>query len=290
MADFVRALGEAGEGIKRICEGIALIINQIGEAVVKYVTAMGEAISKVVTAIADGIKTILEPIFTFIDNIVEKITYLATVIAHEIGETIRTVIQTVGDVIIGIIHELLNAIPNLLNAILNFIGNLGPAIERSADSIMRTVTKVINFMVSGVEYLVNLAVNGVNSVINAINGLSQYIGITIPRVGKVTIERFVPQYEQGTNYVPSDGLAYLHQGEAVVPKKYNQPYQQGMSNEERVYMQQMISTMRSLDAQMKQGIPVNGQFVQRGSDLVAVVNKTKSQTGADLLSNVSYAR
>lgn len=95
----------------------------------------------------------------------------------------------------------------------------------------------------------------------------------------------------GTNYVPNDGLAYLHQGEAVIPKKYNNPYQPGtLSTEERAYMQQMISTMKSLDGTMKQGINVNGQFVQRGSDLVAVVNKTKSQTGADLLSNVAYAR
>lgn len=85
-------------------------------------------------------------------------------------------------------------------------------------------------------------------------------------------------------------MAYLHQGEAVIPAKYNQPYQPGMSNEERLYMQQMMATMRSLDGTMKQGINVNGQFVQRGSDLVAVVNKTKSQTGSDLLSNVSYAR
>ena len=95
----------------------------------------------------------------------------------------------------------------------------------------------------------------------------------------------------GTNYVPNDGLVYLHQGEAVIPKKYNRPYEpQGMSPEERAYMEQMMGTMRSLDSTMKQGITVNGQFVQRGSDLVAVVNKTKSQTGADLLSNVSYAR
>ena len=48
--------------------------------------------------------------------------------------------------------------------------------------------------------------------------------------------------------------------------------------------------MQSLDNAIKQGITVNGQFVQRGSDLVAVVNKTKSQTGANLLSNVAYAR
>ena len=97
-------------------------------------------------------------------------------------------------------------------------------------------------------------------------------------------------YAVGTNYVPNDGLAYLHEGEAVIPKKYNQPLETGLSAEEQLYMRQMISTMKSLDNTMKQGIPVSGQFVQRGSDLVAVVNKTKAQTGADLLSNVSYAR
>ena len=104
-------------------------------------------------------------------------------------------------------------------------------------------------------------------------------------------KRIVSSMAVGTNYVPNDGLAYLHQGEAVIPKKYNQPYQPAsMSPQEQAYMQQMMNTMRSLDNTMKQGITVNGQFVQRGSDLVAVVNKTKSQTGADLLSNVSYAR
>ena len=95
-------------------------------------------------------------------------------------------------------------------------------------------------------------------------------------------------FATGTNYVPSDGLAYLHQGEAVIPKKYNQPYQPNSTDQ--AYIGQMMSTLRSLDNTMKQGIAVSGRFVQRGSDLVAVVNKTNSRTGADVLSNVAYAR
>lgn len=90
--------------------------------------------------------------------------------------------------------------------------------------------------------------------------------------------------------MPNDGLAYLHQGEAVIPKKYNQPYQAGLTEEERMYLRQSNAILASLDNTMKQGISVNGQFTQRGSDLVAVVNKVNSQTGANVISNVAYAR
>ena len=286
MAELVRALGEAGEGIKLICEGIATIITAIGDQVCNYVKTIGEAIAGIVEAIANGIKTVLEPILEFIDSVIGKIFELAATIAHEIGETIRQVVKTTGDVIIGIIEALVNAIPTLLNAILRFCREIGPAIENSADAIMRTITKLINFMISGIEYLVNtLVIGSINAAISTVT-----FGAFNNVFSGVSIPRFVPQYEQGTNYVPNDGLAYLHEGEAVIPKKYNQPLETGLSAEEQLYMRQMISTMKSLDNTMKQGIPVSGQFVQRGSDLVAVVNKTKAQTGADLLSNVSYAR
>lgn len=292
MAELVRALGEAGEGIKLICEGIATIITAIGDQVCNYVRTIGEAIAGIIEAIANGIRTVLEPIMNFMDGVIGKVVDLAKTIAQEIGETIRTVIKTVGDVVLGIIDKIVNAIPNLLNAIINFCYNIGPAIENSVDAICRSVTKLVNFVVSAVEYMANL-------IIGTINKISIQVPDWVPGIGgqkwgfnleKIDIPRFYPQYEQGTNYVPNDGLAYLHQGEAVIPKKYNTPYQQGLSVEEQLYMRQMISTMKSLDNTMKQGIPVSGQFIQRGSDLVAVVNKTKAQTGADLLSNVSYAR
>ena len=301
MADFVTALGEAGAGIQLICEGVAvaltalleglaLVFLAIGEVICNIVTTVADSIATVVQAIADGITNVLTPILEFMGIVMETIGQLAATVAHEIGETIRTIIETVGKVITDIIKAILDSIPKLSNAILNFIGGIGPAIEKTVNSIIRTVTKLVNFMVSAIEYLVNLAVDGVNGVVESINGLSQYVGITLPRAHTVSIRRFVPKYEQGTNYVPNDGLAYLHQGEAVVPKKYNTPYQTGMSDEEKIYMRQMIEIMRALDSTMKEGISVNGQFVQKGSDLVAVVNRTNSQTGANLISNVSYAR
>ena len=275
------------DAIIGIINSIADAFSQVGDTICQIVETIANAISTTVEAIANGIVTVLQPIMDFVDSIMGKIIELATTIAHEVGETIRTVIETTGNVVVSIIEAIVGAIPTLLDSILNFCREIGPAIENSADAIIRTITKLINFTISGIEYVVNtLVIGSINKAIETVT-----LGLVKDVFTGVSIPRFVPQYETGTNYVPNDGLAYLHKGEAVIPKKYNQPYQQGaLSLEEQAYMRQMMSTMKSLDSTMKQGITVNGQFVQRGSDLVAVVNKTKSQMGADLLSNVAYAR
>lgn len=309
LADLVTALGESGEGIKLVLEGVATVIESIGtqitgifqtiaDGVIGTVTAIGEAIATVITSIGDaiatvigsvasGIESVLTSISDFVDNVLDKIIDLAVTVSHEVGETIRSVVETVGDVIVRIIESVVTAIQNLMTSILNFIRDLGPAIDSFVTSLCNTITRMVNFIVSAFEYVLNVGVSVINGLISAANKVP---GVNISYASKVSIARFVPKYEKGTNYVPNDGLAYLHEGEAVIPKKYNTPYNPTMSAEEKAYMQQMISTMKSLDGTMKRGISVNGQFVQRGSDLVAVVNKTKSQTGADLLSNVSYAR
>ena len=105
--------------------------------------------------------------------------------------------------------------------------------------------------------------------------------------GKIRIQK----QAAGTNYVEADGLRYLHQGEAIIPKKYNKPYQpEGMSPEEQAYMSQMIQTMRSLDNAIQQGINVKGEFKQRGNDLVATVEKAKNRNGNQPLNNPVFAR
>ena len=93
----------------------------------------------------------------------------------------------------------------------------------------------------------------------------------------------------GTNYVPNTGLAYLHQGEAVIPAKYNRPYEPttGYSDEQ---IAELINIVNSMNQTVQQGITINGQFVQRGSDLVATVERANSKISNSILNKKQYAR
>ena len=93
----------------------------------------------------------------------------------------------------------------------------------------------------------------------------------------------------GTNYVPNTGLAYLHQGEAVIPAKYNRPYEPttGYSDEQ---IAELINAVNSMNQTVQQGITINGQFVQRGSDLVATVERANSKISNSILNKKQYAR
>jgi hypothetical protein len=62
----------------------------------------------------------------------------------------------------------------------------------------------------------------------------------------------IPQYETGTNYVPSNQLAFLHKGEAVVPAKFNPGVFGGMA---------------------QKAIKLVGEFVARGRDLRLVLDQ-----------------
>lgn len=107
---------------------------------------------------------------------------------------------------------------------------------------------------------------------------------------KRKLKASIPSYDVGTNYVPNDQLAMIHKGEAVVPAKYNRPNYGNDTSGLYQTIDSMTSEISSLRSLIQQGIPVSGQFVQRGSDLVAVVDKANSRRGTQPISNPAYAR
>lgn len=148
--------------------------------------------------------------------------------------------------------------------------------------------------------------NAIDGIIEEHQGFWQGVGDTLKEIftfgiadtwtyngeKKATAEyksRVVPSAAVGMNYVPNDGLIYVHQGEAIIPKKYNKPYEP-TNNISQAYLDQMMNTMKSLDNTIQQGIDVKGEFRQRGSDLVATVEKVKNRSGNQPLNNSVFAR
>lgn len=199
-----------------------------------------DACGRFVETVAPSIIAVLEIIHQTICNIIYAIGTVLPPIIEAVGSIFGTifsgiarVINAVGDVIVRIMETAARLTTQVLQSILNFINQLGPAINNFVDNAIIAVTKLINFLISGIEYLINtLVIGGLNSMINGINKLIPGTSLDINTIKYVSIPRFVPQLETGTNEVPYDGmLAVLHQGEAVVPKKYNPAVGGGNSQE-----------------------------------------------------------
>ena len=134
---------------------------------------------------------------------------------------------------------------------------------------------------------------GIKNAWEGLKGLGERIGNGITGKGWKTNSE-IASYAVGTNYVPNDQLAYIHKGEAVVPAKYNKPYR-GTAEENgdtRLLdsVNQLTNQVRQMQEVVNQGIRVQGQFVQRGSDLVATVERATNKMSNSVLNNKVYAR
>jgi phage-related protein len=228
---------------------LALTLPPILDACGKFIDTIAPHLTNMLEIIGDLILNILYILGTTLPPIIRAVGDYFTSIFNGIAKIIRTV----GDVIVNIMNTACRSVEKVLNAIIKFIRELGPAIESFVDSTIRSVTKLINFIVSGVEF-------AINSIINAINGLSsglrkignklfELIGVdvTFNAISKVKLERFAPKLATGTNEIPYEGLYHLHEGEAVVPKKYNPALGNGTDEELGQKLDTLINIMNNMN-------------------------------------------
>ena len=115
------------------------------------------------------------------------------------------------------------------------------------DGIWANLRITLNSILRGIESMVNWAIHGINKLLAPLrdmsNGLAEFIGVDWEWKEFSTIS--LPILATGTNYVPQDTLAMLHQGEAVVPKKFNsEEFFGGDSEETNELLRELISVVR----------------------------------------------
>ncbi len=107
-----------------------------------------------------------------------------------------------------------------------FTGNWKKAWEDAKTMFENIFKGIYNFgagifksIVSAITVMINAVINQLNKLIEKMNKVP---GVDIGKIGNVSSAvSDLPTLAVGTNYVPRDTMAILHEGEAVVPKKYN---------------------------------------------------------------------
>jgi len=137
-----------------------------------------------------------------------------------------------------------------------FDKNVIQPIVKVFETLKNSITEIWDGIWAGIKSVVNSIINGINTLIKGLNKIRLDMPDWVPLIGGKSFSiniPLIPKLETGTNYVPQDMLAYLHEGEAVVPKKYN-PAAAGLTAEtiEQAVYRAFLSALRIMQASAKQ--------------------------------------
>ena len=134
------------------------------------------------------------------------------------------------------------------------------------NGIKETITNVFSTIGDIIKAPINAIIDAINKVIDSINSLT--VPDWVPGIGgKHTDFKHINRLATGTNYVPEDMLAVIHEGEAVVPKKFN-PYANGINTNS-------IASMGTMNPIIN--ITINNDMEM--DTLGQIVNKVKTFSG-----------
>lgn len=152
--------------------------------------------------IINGIDFIKNMFLTFVNFIYANILMPVFNFFNSVWNNIWSIISTV-----------INKVKNGFSSVANFIKTTFNNVRSFISNIFGTVAGVIKAPINGV-------ISTINSVLKSMNKIK--VPDWVPGLGGKGVNfKMIPKLSVGTNYVQHEGLAYLHQGEAVVPKKYN---------------------------------------------------------------------
>lgn len=208
---------------------IVALVSTFLQTIYNTVVTFIQTILNVIGTIASWIyNNVLLPVFNFFSSIFTAIyntiaTWVNTVFS--IFSTIASwVYNNVLSPIFNFFSSVFTSIWNVVSGVINKIKSGFSTMANAVKTVFNNVKNFISNIFSTIGNIIKAPINGIISVINTVlKGLNKIkIPDWVPVVGGKGINfPMIPKLATGTNYVAGEGLAYLHEGEAVVPKKYN---------------------------------------------------------------------
>jgi len=175
-----------------------------------------------------------------------------------LAEFISGVFVAVFDNMFKSIGDIIGGLKNIFIGLMDFItGVFTGNWEKAWEGVKQIFKGVFDSLWGIVKYPLNLMIDGLNTLIRGLNSISFDVPKWVPLIGGKSFGiniPLIPKLATGTNYVPDDMLAYLHEGEAVVPKKYNPAADGGITAEaiEQAVYRAFTNALRIMQASARQ--------------------------------------
>lgn len=201
---------------------ISDVARTIFDALLKFWNEHGETVVKVLSNAWEMIWTIIKPIWDKIDNDARTIFGALQAFWNTWGDEILASLTNIWNTASDVIGGALKTIQGLFDIVLGAIQGDWGRVWNGMKEVVEGIFGAIKGIVKGI---LNAVIGSLNGFVSALNGLSFNTPDWVPGLGGKSFSfnvSHIPYLEDGTNYVPQDMVAYLHKGEAVVPKKYNE--------------------------------------------------------------------
>lgn len=178
----------------------------------------------------EGVMTVINAIWgaiqsvgSFIMEVFQNVFNFVSGIFTNLWNVIQTVVNTIVSIFSTAWNTIKSVATTVWNGILGLFSTGGKIFTGVVEGIAGVFKTIVNAIIKGINKIIRIPFDTINGILNFIRnidilGVAPFKGLW--KQNPLPVPQ-IPTLNVGTNYIAREGLAYLHEGEAVVPKKYN---------------------------------------------------------------------